>query len=187
MSRPSFAKLRRAPSRMAAPQGGITSLGRAVRGAVVGLAIVASAAAPVAAQKYQMNITAGNPISFAAPTEADFDAGFKVSTANLAFNVDSKNGAAVLRNTSVSIRATSGVMGGSKPIGDFQWRRLDLGGAWTSLTTTDAVVESRDVVRNGLNDPWGNSIEFRVVLGWATTPPATYAPGLVLTLTVSPP
>ncbi len=142
---------------------------------------------PAAAQKYQMNVTSGVPVAFPAPTEANFDAGFVLATANLAFNVDSKNGAAVLRNTTVSIRATGGVMGGSKPIGDLQWRRIDVVNGWTSMTTTDAVVESRDVVRNGLNDPWTNSIEFRVLLDWATTPPATYTPGLVLTLTISPP
>lgn len=186
MTRLSFATLRRAILRMASPQGGTSSLGRAVRCAVL-LAILTGTPAPAVAQKYMMNVTAGNPVAFATPTEADFDAGFKLSTANLAFNVDSKNGAAVLRNTTVSIRATASVMGGSKPIGDLQWRRIDLGGAWNSMTTTDAVVESRNVVRNGLNDPWNNAIEFRVVLGWGTTPPATYAPGLVLTLTVSPP
>jgi hypothetical protein len=187
MTRLSFATLRRAFPRIATLQEGISSLGRTVRVAASTLAILTGAVAPAAAQKYQMNITAGSPVAFTSPTEADFDAGFKLATTNLSFNVDSKNGAAVLRNTTVSIRASSGVMGGSKPIGDFQWRRLDLGGAWNSLTTTDVVVESRDVVRNGLNDPWGNSVEFRVVLDWATTPPATYTPGLVLTLTVSPP
>src|SRR6478752_3908158 len=179
MNRPSFATLRRAILRTASPQGGTPSLGRAVRGAVVSLAIATGAAAPVAAQKYQMNVTAGIPIAFVTPTEADFTAGFKLSTASLAFNVDSKNGAAVLRHTSVTIRATSGVMGGSKPIADMQWRRADLA-AWNSLTTTDVEIEGRDVVRNELNDPWGNSVEFRVLLGWTTTPPATYAPGLVL-------
>ena len=186
MNRPSLATLRRALPRMVMLQGGISSLGRAVYGAVSMLAILAGAPAPAAAQRYMMNVTAGNPVAFTAPTEADFDAGFKLATATLAFNVDSKNGAAVLRNTTVSIRATGGVMGGSKPIGDLQWRRVDLG-TWNPLTTSDVVVESRGVIRNGLNDPWNNAVEFRAILDWATTPPATYAPGLVLTLTVSPP
>jgi hypothetical protein len=184
VTRRALASLRRALPRTVTFPGGISSLGRAVCGTAFVIAVLT--AAPTAAQKYMMNVTAGNPVAFVAPTEADFDAGFKLATANLAFNVDSKNGAAVLRNTTVSIRAAAGVMGGSKPIGDLQWRRVDLA-TWNSLTTTDVAIESRDVVRNGLNDPWGNSVEFRVVLDWATTPPATYAPGLVLTLTVSPP
>jgi hypothetical protein len=50
------------------------------------------------------------------------------------------------------------------------------------------VVESRPIRRNPpLNDPWGNSILFRVLLNWANDPPAVYSPTIVLTNTLTTP
>jgi hypothetical protein len=185
MNAPSIATLRRALPRTVTLQGGTSSLGRAVCGAAFVIAMLT--APPVHAQQFRLRLLGGSPVTFAVPTEANFDAGFIAATGLLSFDVDARTAPNTLRSSTVSIRATSAVMGGSKPIGDLQWRRADLGGAWTSTTTTDAVVQTRNIQRNTLNDPWSNAIEFRTVLGWATTPPATYAPALVITLTIAAP
>jgi len=187
MNRPSHAMIHCAPQHEATNQVGISRLVRAALcGATVAIAML-TGAPPVEAQQFRFRVLAGNPVAFPIPTEANFDAGFVLATDAIDFDVDARTGASILRSSSVSIRATSGVMGGSKPIGDLQWRRADLGGAWTSMTTTNAVVQSMNIRRNALNDPWSNSIEIRVLLDWTTTPPATYTPGLVLTLTIAPP
>ena len=167
----------------ASTQGALASLGRAVLCAVVVLMTVAPAAA---AQGFRLRTISGNPIAFPVPTEANYYAGFVTATALLSFDVDARNAGAVLRNSSVTIRSTTGTMGGTKPIGDLLWRRSDLG-VWNPMTTVDAVVEAKDIQKNGINDPWANSIEFRVVLSWANDPPATHTPALVLTLTIAPP
>jgi hypothetical protein len=77
-------------------------------------------------------------------------------------------------------------MGGTKPISDMQWRRSDLA-TWNSLTTSDVQVESRQMVKSGLNDPWSNSIFFRTALSWTTDGPATYTPTIILTCTITTP
>jgi hypothetical protein len=81
----------------------------------------------------------------------------------------------------VSISSTSATLGGGKVIGELQWRRSDLA-VWNSMAVTDAQVEQRVQVRNGLNDPWNNTIFFRMLLNWTTDPPATYAANYVITL-----
>jgi hypothetical protein len=37
-------------------------------------------------------------------------------------------------------------------------------------------------VRNGLNDPWSNTIFFRLLLNWTTDAPATYTADYQITL-----
>jgi hypothetical protein len=43
-------------------------------------------------------------------------------------------------------------------------------------------VEQRVMVRNGSNDPWTNTIFFRMTLNWITDAPATYSGNYVVTL-----
>ena len=71
-------------------------------------------------------------------------------------------------------------------IGDLQWRRSDLA-TWNSITQTDAQVEQRIVIRNGLNDPWSNTIFFRMSLNWTTDSPATYTANYQITLSQTVP
>src|SRR5205823_13307503 len=134
---------------------------------MLALALVAS---PLAAQKTNLTLTGGT-ITFPAPTAADYIAGFVNSTTGVTFTIDAQSGAS--RTTTVSIRSTSANLGNGKVIGDLQWRRSDLA-TWNSITQTDAQVEQRIVIRNGLNDPWSNTIFFRMSLNWTTDSPATY-------------
>jgi hypothetical protein len=162
------------------------ALQRRLRGVSTSAAIAAAlalVASPLAAQKTGLTVTGGT-ITFPAPTAADYIAGFVNSTTGVTFTVDAQTGAS--RTTTVSIRSTSADLGNGKVIGDLQWRRADLA-TWNSITLTDAQVEQRVVVRNVLNDPWNNTIFFRMVLNWTTDAPATYAANYQITLSQTVP
>ena len=119
------------------------------------------------------------------PTVADYNVGFVVNPTGILFTI-TLAGASTNRTTTVSIRSSSATLGGGKPIGDLEWRRADLV-AWNAMTTTDAAVESRPVRKNTLNDPWSNQVFLRILLNWASDPPATYTAPIVFTLTVTTP
>jgi len=162
------------------------ALQRKLRGvstsAIISLALV-FVASPLAAQKTQLTVTGGT-ITFPAPTAADYIAGFVNSTTGATFTINSQNGLA--RTTTISIRSTSADLGNGKVIGDLQWRRSDLA-TWNSITLTDAQVEQRILINKGLNDPWGNTIFFRMVLNWTTDAPATYSANYQITLSQTVP
>lgn len=173
----------RAQSAQTTFRGALAPLGRALLGTVMVLVAVTTEAA---AQRFRLRVTDGAPVTFPVPTEASYDAGFVLSGELLDFDVNAQTAPNILRESRVSIRSTTGTMGSGKPIADLQWRRADLG-VWNSMTTANVVIEARDILRNSLNDPWGNSVEFRVLLDWADDPPGAYAPGLVVTLTILAP
>jgi hypothetical protein len=140
-------------------------------------------APPVAAQKTILTLTGGT-VTFPAPTAADYIAGFVDAAAGATFTLNAQTGAS--RTTTIAVRSSSANLGGGKVIGDLQWRRSDLA-TWNSITLTDAQVEQRVLVRNGLNDPWSNTIFFRMVLSWTTDAPATYTANYVITLSQTVP
>ena len=146
----------------------------------IALALVAS---PLAAQKTSLTVTGGT-ITFPSPTAADYIAGFINSTGGVTFTVNSQNG--VQRTTTITVRSTSADLGNGKMIGDLQWRRSDLAN-WNSITLTDAQVEQRIVINKVLNDPWSNTIFFRLVLNWTSDGPATYSANYQLTLSQTVP
>ena len=140
-------------------------------------------ASPLAAQKTILTLTGGT-ITFPAPTAADYIAGYVNSATGVTFTVNAQSGAS--RTTTISIRSTSANLGGAKVIGDLEWRRSDLA-TWNTITLTDAQVEQMIVVRNGINDPWNNTIFFRMILNWATDAPATYSANYTITLSQTVP
>ena len=151
------------------------------------LALLATTVAGTAhAQIMTLTLTGGSPIAFPNPTETDYDNGFVAATTAMGFTLDLFKGGGGARHGILSIRAASATMGGTKPIADMQWRRSDLA-TWNSLTTTDVQVESRAMVKNGLNDPWSNSVFFRTLLSWTVDGPATYTPTIILTNTITTP
>jgi hypothetical protein len=161
-------------------------LGRSLFGgstsAAISLALVLFAS-PLEAQKSNLTL-AGGTITFPAPAAADYIAGFVNSTTGVTFTVAAQTGTA--RTTTISIRSTSANLGGGKVIGDLQWRRSDLA-TWNSITLTDAQVEQRIVIRGVSNDPWSNTIFFRMNLSWATDAPATYSANYQITLSQTVP
>jgi hypothetical protein len=147
------------------------------------LALLAS---PLAAQNPVTSLTlAGQVITFPAPTAADYIAGFVNSATGVTFTVNATAGNQS-HTTTVLIRATSANLGGGKVLADLQWRRSDLV-TWNSITSVNAAVEARVVVRNGANDPWNNTIFFRLLLNWATDAPATYTGNYSITLSQTVP
>jgi hypothetical protein len=147
--------------------------------------VLALVASPLAAQSPKTILTlAGGTITFPAPTAADYIAAYVYSASGVTFTANAQTGTS--RTTTISIRSTSASLGNGKVIGDLQWRRSDLT-TWNSITLTDAQVEQRILVRGGLNDPWSNTIFFRMVLNWATDAPATYSANYQITLSQTVP
>ena len=147
------------------------------------LALLAS---PVAAQNPVTSLTlSGQVITFPAPTAADYINGFVNSATGVTFTVNATAGNQS-HTTTVLIRATSANLGGGKVLADLQWRRSDLA-TWNSITSVNAAVEARTVVRNSTNDPWNNTIFFRMILLWATDPNATRSANYSITLSQTVP
>jgi hypothetical protein len=138
---------------------------------------------PLAAQKTNLAVSGGT-VTFPTPTVTDYVNGYVDATAGVTFTINAQTGAS--RTTTISVRSTSANLGGGKAIADLQWRRSDLA-TWNSISLTDAQVEQRVLVRNSLNDPWNNTIFFRMVLNWATDAPGTYSGNYVITLSQTVP
>jgi hypothetical protein len=135
----------------------------------------------------QVSLTlTGAPSVFGTPTLADFNAGVINDTPGIAFTVNVTGGSSTNRTSIVSIRASSATLGGGKALSDLEWRRADLA-TWNAMKTTNATIESRTVRKNRTNDPWSNTVFFRMQLDWTTDAPATYTTGLVFTLTITTP
>ena len=153
--------------------------------AAVSLALVLLAS-PLAAQNPKTTLTlAGAVITFPAPTAADYINGFVNSATGVTYTVDATNGNQS-HTTTVSIRASSANLGNGKVLADLQWRRSDLA-TWNSITSLNVQVEQRIQIRNVLNDPWTNTIFFRMLLNWTTDAPATYSGNYVITLSQTVP
>ncbi|MFL5593913.1 MAG: hypothetical protein ACJ785_04785 [Gemmatimonadaceae bacterium] len=151
--------------------------GASTRGGVF-IVLALLLAAPLGAQKTAFALSGGT-IVFPAPTAVDYIAGWINSSNGVTFTVNAQTGAS--RTTTVSIRAISATLGSGKVIGDLQWRRSDLA-TWNSISLADTQVEQRIVIRNGLNDPWSNTIFFRMVLNWTADGPATYSADYQITV-----
>jgi hypothetical protein len=140
-------------------------------------------ASPAAAQSTTLNL-AGNIITFPAPTAADYVAGFVNSATGVTFTVDALSSSGQANTTTIAIKSTSANLGNGKVLADLQWRRSDLA-TWNSITLANVNVESRLQTFNGANDPWSNTIFFRMKLAWTTDAPAAYTANYTITLTVT--
>ncbi len=143
-------------------------------------------AVPLAAQTPRTQLTlSGQTITFPAPTAADYINGYVYSATGVTYTLDATSGNQS-HTATVLIRATSASLGGSKVIGDLEWRRSDLA-TWNSITLLDSQVEQRVMVRGGLNDPWSNTIFFRMKLDWTSDAPATYTANYQITVSQTVP
>jgi len=151
------------------------------------LLTIAAVALAVRLAPAQVSLTVtGAPVTIPAPVPADYNAGFVIDPTGLAWTVNVTGGASTNRTSIISIRSTSANFGGGKALSDLQWRRADLA-AWNSVTGVDVTIESRPIKKNGINDPWSNSIFFRSLLSWTADPPSAHSANLVITLTVTTP
>jgi hypothetical protein len=158
---------------------------RARWGGILGATGLALTVALPGSAQVSLTLT-GAPAVFPAPAVADYDNGAVNDPTGITFTVNITGGSGANRTTIVSVRSSSASLGGGKPLSDLQWRRSDLA-AWTALTNADATIESRPVKKNGLNDPWSNTVFFRMLLSWTGDAPGTYSSGLIFTLTVTTP
>jgi hypothetical protein len=138
-------------------------------------------ASPMAAQTTTLALS-GNVITFPAPTATDYNNGFVYSSGVL-FTVDATSDAGQAMMTTVAIKSTSANLGNGKVLADLQWRRSDLA-TWNSITLANVNVEARSQTYNGANDPWSNTIFFRMKLSWTADPPAAHTANYTITLSV---
>ncbi|HEV7593762.1 MAG TPA: hypothetical protein VGO33_02110 [Gemmatimonadaceae bacterium] len=138
-------------------------------------------ASPAAAQSTTLALS-GNIITFPAPTATDYVNGFVYSSGVL-FTVDATSNSGQANMTTVAIKSTSANLGNGKVLADLQWRRSDLA-TWNTITLANVNVEARSQTFNGANDPWSNTIFFRMKLTWTTDAPATYTANYTITLSV---
>ena len=158
-------------------------LGGVSTNAIIALVLFAI---PLAAQNPKTQLTlGGGTVTFPAPTATDYINGYVYSTTGVTYTVDATGGNQS-HTTTISIRATSANLGGGKLLSELEWRRSDLA-AWNTVTTTDAQVEQKIMIRTVLNDPWSNTIFFRMKLSWTTDAPATYSAGYQITLSQTVP
>ncbi len=148
---------------------------------LLALALVAS---PLAAQKTSLTLGNGT-VTFSAPTATDYINGFVDAATGVSYTLNATQGN-ISHTTTVSIRSTSANLGGGKIIGDLQWRRSDLA-TWNSISLSDSQVEQKIMIRSVLNDPWSNTIFFRMILHWTTDAPATYSANYQITLSQTVP
>ena len=139
-------------------------------------------ASPVAAQSTTLTL-GGNIITFPAPTATDYINGYVYSSGVL-FTVDATSSSGQANTTTIAIKSTSANLGNGKVLTDLEWRRSDLA-TWNTITLANVNVESRTQTYNGTNDPWSNTIFFRMKLTWTTDAPATYTANYTITLTVT--
>ena len=166
----------------------MTTRTRGLRGistsAAVLLALVLSAS-PVAAQKTTLTLTNAT-VTFTVPTAADYVNGYVDAATGVTFTLNATSGPpGGSRTTTILIQATSASLGGGKIIGDLEWRRSDLA-TWNTITAGNVQVEQRVVIRGGSNDPWSNTIFFRMLLDWTKDAPATYTANYAITLSQTP-
>lgn len=162
-------------------------LQRLLRGVSTSAAIALTViAAPLTAQNPKTDLTlGGGTVTFPAPTATDYINGYVYSTSGVTYTVNATNGAAS-HTTTVLIRATSANLGNGKALTDLEWRRSDLA-TWNTISATNTQVEQKVMVLNLLNDPWNNTIFFRMKLSWTTDAPATYAANYQITLSQTVP
>jgi hypothetical protein len=146
--------------------------------AIIALVLVAT---PLSAQNPKTQLTlGGGTITFPAPTATDFINGYVYSTSGVTYTVNATNGSAS-HTTTILIRATSANLGNGKALADLEWRRSDLAG-WNAISQTDTQIEQKVVVLNLLNDPWSNTVFFRMKLSWTADAPGTYSANYQITL-----
>ena len=149
------------------------------------IALVLSAA-PLTAQTPKTSLTlGGGTVTFPAPTATDYINGYVYSTSGVTYTINATNGNAS-HTTTVLIHATSADLGNGKALTDLEWRRSDLA-TWNTIPTTNTQVEQKIMIKGVLNDPWSNTIFFRMKLSWTADPPATYSANYQVTLSQTVP
>jgi hypothetical protein len=132
---------------------------------------VATAAAPTHAQQINLSTASALPFTVTTTDGGHFEQGF-VFIGSITYTVDVINNNNTLKSSTVQIQCSGTCpRSGTLPLAGLQWNRADQPGVWNTLTTAYASIEQKNIQRNVLNDPWGNTLNFRYVLSWTGTPP----------------
>jgi hypothetical protein len=149
---------------------------------------VAAAQGGLPALRIELQAT-GLPLAFPVVSGADYAAGSVLATSPTEYTVESNRGPAGLtRRTTVHVRCgTPCPNSGSLSAERLQWRRGDQQN-WTTLATTNQLVEERILTRRGANDPWSGTIHWRYLLDWTQVPALSSGTfPIIITLTLSAP
>lgn len=128
----------------------------------------------------RLQMSAGST-SLAAPTTADFDAGFNATTgptltvsANAPWTLHLRSTGAFWSATNTSPGAPART---DKPAGDLSWSTTSSGG-FSALTTSDA-----NLVAGPATASNATTLYFQTLYNWALDTPGNYSLSIVLTLT----
>ncbi len=119
--------------------------------------------------------------ALAAPTPADFDAGFNATTgptltvsANAAWTLHVRASTALWTATNTSLGAPART---TKPAADLKWSTSS-GGTFTALTTSDVTLVTGSATASS-----ATTLFFQTLYGWTLDTPGNYSLAVVLTLT----
>lgn len=128
----------------------------------------------------RLQVSAGST-TLAAPTPADFDAGFNATTgptftvsANAAWTLHVRSSAAFWTATNTSPGAPARI---NKPAADLKWSTAS-NGAFTPLTTSDV-----NLVTGSATASNATTLFFQTLYDWTLDTPGNYSLSVVLTLT----
>lgn len=145
-----------------------------------GSCTVASSASMTAGRVIRLQMTATST-TLTAPTPADFDAGFNLTSgptltisANAAWRLYLRSSTAVWSATNTSPGAPART---NKPVGDLRWS-TNGAGPFVPVTTTDANLAAGTATASNVN-----TLYFRTAYSWTLDTPGDYSLTLVLSLT----
>lgn len=147
-------------------RGGLRSLAAAV-------AVLMATATAAAAQNRLTQLTvSGFPLADAETSVAELDAG-SIALGSTDFTVDLLTNAGnpyLNRYTNIEVICAAPC---PVDVTRLQWRRADQA-TWNSLSdVTWTSIEVRLATFNGANDPWSQTVFWRYLVDWTTTPPAS--------------
>lgn len=145
-----------------------------------GSCTLATSTSVTAGRVIRMQLSATST-TLTAPTPADFDAGFNLTSgptvtisANAAWRLYIRSTTAVWSAVTTSPGAPARA---NKPVGDLRWS-TNAGGPFTPLTTTDANLAAGTATAAAVN-----TLHFRTAYSWVLDTPGDYGLTLVLSLT----
>lgn len=144
-----------------------------LRSLVAAVVVLAALATTATAQNRLTELTvSGFPLTETETSIAELDAGV-ITLGSTDFTVDLlSNSGARFRNRYTNVEV---ICAAPCPVDvtRLQWRRADQA-TWNSLSdVTWTSIEVRFTRYNGTNDPWSQTVFWRYLVDWTTTPPAS--------------
>ncbi len=143
------------------------------RACLLVIGVLCASALALPAQTVTLTTT-GASTQMANPTLADYAAGSMVQATPIGYTLRLNSGRAGCTYTVlVGVRASTSILGGSKPVSDLQWATT---GGYTAMTTTNATVATH-TLRTTSTTASGN-ITLKILLNWTDTATSYAGTGL---------